>query len=330
MYEWIKGYNLVEYSGQAERMDFGGHESFHMERLELESPPVGMTAAAQYFIAQQAWLSDDFQQMIPADNANIRELILAEVAPHFTDVKQVIREGNIETIYLQELKPESRQLFVDTHTGILPVLEDLYRHHDIRDSFSGVKRKIVNYVVDPAALEPYETPGTETLQALLNAYLELPDGEYALMPLGWKFDDHLQNSSALRFFAGWAPHLMLGVDADTDEVIILHMSGKEFTREVLLNSARPKPPRRRGSYLYVDTGHALVNVIDLSRQSHIKAWNELKDVKVYQLPEGMDFTDFNHETAEPLPAGIAFLYDQDSLQSMIGRVNQELEDFGGP
>ncbi len=52
-----------------------------------------------------------------------------------------------------------------------------------------------------------------------------------------------------------------------------------------------------------------MNVIDLSRQSHIKAWNELKDVKVYELPEGMDFTDFNHETAEPIPTGISFLYD---------------------
>ncbi|MEC0167535.1 hypothetical protein [Paenibacillus graminis] len=89
MYEWIKGYNLVEYTAQAERLDFLEHENFHMERLELESPPAGMTAAAQYFIVQHAWLSDDFQQMIPADNASIRELILTEVAPHFADVKQV-------------------------------------------------------------------------------------------------------------------------------------------------------------------------------------------------------------------------------------------------
>ncbi|MNW61960.1 hypothetical protein D3C74_400570 [compost metagenome] len=72
-----------------------------------------------------------------------------------------------------------------------------------------------------------------------------------------------------------------------------------------------------------------MNVIDLSRQSHIKAWNELKDVKVYQLPEGMDFEEFDHEMVEPFPAGIGFFYDQDSIQSMIGRVNQELEDFGG-
>lgn len=45
---------------------------------------------------------------------------------------------------------------------------------------------------------------------------------------------------------------------------------------------------------------------------------------MYPLPEGMDFNGFNHETAEPLPEGIGFFFDEDSLRAMIDRVNQEL------
>ncbi|OKP98281.1 hypothetical protein [Paenibacillus sp. P46E] len=327
MVEWIKGYSRVEYSEQAERLDFGKDSSFRMEKMELESSPSGMTAAAQYFIAQNAWLSDDFRQNIPAHNENIRELILAEIAPHFANVRQCVREGSVEMIYLQELKTESRQRFGETQTGILPVLEDLYRHHDISDRFNGVKRTIINYMVNKDALEPYEVPDTETLQALLSSYLDLPDVEYSVMPLGWLFDENLRYSEALRFFAGFVPHLMLGVDEDTGEVILLQMSGKEFARKVLLNSARPQPPRRKDSHLYVDMGYRVVYAIDLSGQYPVSNWQELTEKQAYWLKESMNFNDFNHETAEPVPANIGFFYDQDSIQSIVDRINQELEDI---
>ncbi|MNC40487.1 hypothetical protein D3C76_204630 [compost metagenome] len=45
MYEWIKNYSLVEYSDRVERLDFREGSRFHMERLKLESPSSGMTAA---------------------------------------------------------------------------------------------------------------------------------------------------------------------------------------------------------------------------------------------------------------------------------------------
>ncbi|OKP88452.1 hypothetical protein [Paenibacillus sp. P32E] len=328
MYEWIKGYSRVEYSEQAERLDFGKRSSFRMEKMELESSPSGMTAAAQYFTAGNAWLSEVYRIGIPAQDERIRQLILTEIAPHFADVKQCIREGSVETIYLQELKPESRQLFGDTQTGILPVLEDLYRHHDMSDRISGGKRTIINYMVNPDALEPYEAPDTETLQNLLKiAYSDLPDGEYNVMPLGWFFDENLRHSAALRFFAGFVPHLMLRVDEDTGEVILLQMSGKEFARKVLLNSARPQPPRRKDSHLYVDMGHRVVYAIDLSGQYPVSNWQELTEKQAYWLKEGMNFNDFNHETAEPVPANIGFFYDQDSIQSIVDRINQELEDI---
>ncbi|MNO07001.1 hypothetical protein D3C81_2290300 [compost metagenome] len=48
---------------------------------------------------------------------------------------------------------------------------------------------------------------------------------------------------------------------------------------------------------------------------------------MYQLPEGMDLEEFDHEMVEPFPAGIGFFYDEDSLRSMIDRVNQELKDI---
>lgn len=53
-----------------------------------------------------------------------------EVAPHFLDVKLCVKEGEIETIYMRHVRPESKALLDSVQTGILPVMEDLYRHRD--------------------------------------------------------------------------------------------------------------------------------------------------------------------------------------------------------
>ncbi|WP_054939926.1 hypothetical protein [Paenibacillus ihuae] len=325
MFEWIQDYSTLAYSSKQERMKFDEDSRFEMKRIMTEDP-TGMSALGQYFTAASVWLSVEFTVAIPVLDEEVRERIMQEVAPHFAEVKQVVRKGRIETVYLRQLKPGSVKLFDENKAGILPVMKDLYRHHEVGDRYAGRKRSLVHYNVKTAVLEPYRESESVELQALLHtAYFGAEVTEFGLLPLGWQFDDSLKHSVALRFLAGFAPSLTITVDRDTNEVIMLHMSQEELIHKLNLKSAQPQPPRRMGDHLYLDIGHGLVYVVNLRGQPPVKDRKGFQDAEVYFWAEGSEFTDFNHETAERIPEGRGLFIDEDSLQGMIDAVNRELQ-----
>ncbi len=301
MFEWIQDYSSLTYCSKQERMKFDDNSRFEMKRM-MTDDPTEMSALGQYFTAASVWLSVDFTVAIPVLDEEVRERIMQEVAPHFAEVKQVVRKGRIETVYLRQLKPGSVKLFNDNQAGILPVMKDLYRHHDIGDRYAGRKRELVHYTVKVNALEPYEEDGAGELQALLRkAFFGEEVTDFGLLPLGWQFDDSLRHSLALRFLAGFAPNLTITVDQDTNEVVLLHLSQKELIHTLNLKSAQPQPPRRMGDHLYLDIGRGLVYVVNLREQPPVtdrKDWKGFQDAAVYFLAERREYADFNHERAE--------------------------------
>ena len=325
MFEWIQNYSALAYSSKQERMNFDDDNSrFEMNRI-MTDEPTEMSALGQYFTASSVWLSDDFTVVIPMLDEEVQDRVMQEVAPHFSKVKQLVRKGRMESLYLQHMKPESVKLFNENQAGILPVMKDLHRHRDNGDRFSGHKRNLVYYTVKVNVLEPYEEEGAGKLQALLRkAFFGELVTDYGHLPLGWQFDDSLRHSVALRFLAGFAPNLTITVDQDTNEVVMLHLSQKELIHTLDLKSAQPQPPRRRGDHLYLDIGHGLVYVVNLRGQPPVTDRKGFQDAVVYFLAEGSGFADFNHETAERIPEGRGLFFDEESLQAMIDAVNREL------
>lgn len=294
MFEWIQDYSTLAYSSGRERMEFAEHVSADVTRI-LTDDPAGMSALGQYFTAASVWLSGDlnFRVGIPVHNEEVRERVMNEVAPHFAEVKQWARKGRIETVYLQHLKPGSIKLFDENKAGILLVMKDLYRHHDIGDRYTGHKRKLIHYTVKVDALEPYEEEGAGELQALLRkAFFGEVVTDFGHLPLGWQFDDSLRHSVALRFLAGFAPNLTITVDQGTNEVVMLHLSQKELIHTLNLKSAQPQPPRRMGDHLYLDIGRGLVYVVNLREQPPVtdrKDWKGFQDAAVYFLAGDSEF-----------------------------------------
>lgn len=330
MYNWIQSYTRLEYCEEEEPFDFGFAAAPPLiDRLEPQEQPAEMTALAQYFIAASVWLSEDMYTSIPLRNEEAVKRVLEEVSPHYAEARQYTIAGRGDEMVLRKLKPASRDLFLATTTCVMPLMKDLYRHHDTSGWRNGVKRAVVNYPVNIKALVPYEAEGIRELQELLRKlYLDPPGEDFGLAPLGWKFEDSLKDSLMLRFLAGFAPHLTLAVDAGTLEVISIHLSQEEFSRPVLLRSGWPKPPRRNGDYLYLDLGRKLVYVVDLSKQAKLENWADLhEEARVYHiLPDG-DFARFNHLTAEPKPAGVGLFFDTNTIGRMLETINLELESF---
>ncbi|MEK3916305.1 hypothetical protein [Paenibacillus sp. FSL H7-0331] len=65
-------------------------------------------------------------------------------------------QGEIEMVYKQHVRPESKKLFADVKTNVLPVMQDLYRHHDIGEWHHEGRRKLLYYTVNVSALKPYD------------------------------------------------------------------------------------------------------------------------------------------------------------------------------
>ncbi|QWU13615.1 hypothetical protein SAMN04487895_103292 [Paenibacillus sophorae] len=325
MYDWINKRSLVEYIAQEEQMEFE-HKDFRFEKIVTENTPDGITSLAQFFMVGSIWLADNYRIGIPVQDEDVLKLVMSEVAPHFIDVKQCVALGSVKEIYMQNVKPGSRMLFAMAKNGVLPVMGDLYRHHDLSERYIGRKRNVLHYTVNGSALQPYPIPDASALRTVLQkAYFDRNE-PYVLLPTGWTFDDSLRDSAALRFFAGFVPCLSLVIDADSNEVITLHLSREESRHQIRLNSARPNPPRRNKDHLYLDIGRGLVYVINLTGQSPILNWDELKESTIYRLPKDQKYAEFDHEYGERLPEGRGLFFGEEWVHAMIDTVNRELKD----
>jgi hypothetical protein len=324
MYEWIKDRCLLEYSAKQERFELGRLTGFYKNRLTMDKPPSGMTVLGQYFIASSVLDDESFAQVIPVQDEEFRAILMEQVAPHFKVVREAGHEGVIESLFLEQLRPESKILFEETKTGILPVIQDLYRHKDMSSHYHGGKRQLIHYPVNLKLLKPYDAPDVQELKTLLRKFYFKSGGESSLMPVGWMFEDSLRDSALLRFLAGFVPHVTMLVDADSNEVVLLRMGENELSHTLELNSAKPQPPRRHNNYLYLDMGIGLVFVVDLAGQPPVEDWNDLRAKQGYYLPEDSDFADFDHETAAPIPEGIGLFFDSDFTKAMVEAVNREL------
>ncbi|AIQ12805.1 hypothetical protein [Paenibacillus durus] len=323
MYDWINKRSLVEYIAQEDQMEFE-HKDFRFEKIVTESTPGDITSLAQFFMAGSIWLNDNFQIGIPVHDEEVLKLVVSEVAPHFKEVKQCMAQGEVNVIYMKNVKPGSKMLFASAKNGVLPVMADLYRHRDLSNWYIGRKRNVLHYTVNGNALQSYSIPGTSALRTVLEKAFWGRDEPYVLLPTGWIFDDSLRDSAALRFFAGFVPCLTLVIDADSNEVITLQLSREESRHQIRLNSARPNPPRRNKDHLYLDIGRGLVYVINLAGQSPILNWDELKESTIYSLSKNQKYAEFDHEHGVSLPEGRGLFFSEEWVQAMIDTVNREL------
>jgi hypothetical protein len=321
MLDLIKPYNLIEYRRE-EYLDLAHHD-FRIERIDTLSQPVSrMTALGQYFTAACIWLSDQMMIELPAPDDEIKSLILDQVAPHFTEIKMVVAEKEGETIRLQHIKPESKLLFNQADTGAMPIVRDLYRHRGIDQWQQQFKRTLVKFSVDTSKLKPSFTEDLQDLTLLLTrAFLE-PGEEYTLMPLGWVLDDQLQESAALLFFASIFPFVSLEVDAATNEIILLQLSKKPFTHQVILREEEANQTRIVDSFLYLYLDRGLVYVVDMSGQAAVEDLKDLKHCTLYQMGAEQRFASFDHWRSERVPDGIGLLFDKDTISLLVDTVNR--------
>lgn len=345
MYAWLKNYSELEFEPERPLQRFNSGSALPQINWEkVETPPVEqMSLIGQFFTVNSAWLGDDIQLSATCRLEQSRKIMMEEVAPHFTKVMEGEEEegprdeGIRWNLSFKQLKPESAELFEQTSTAVMPLIEDLYRHRNFEDSYmrKGREQPPIRFRVDPAQLEPCSTSLLTELaplkEFLLITFFDKRDPpEYALMPLGWTLDDDLKHSLALRFFASFVPTLELYVDAQTRQVDFVLMSFSPMKQVLKLNQPKPDAPRVYHDHLYYDIGQELVMVVDLhaaeqkAKTEKLTAWEQVESQSVYLRDEGVAFEQFDHEENGEVLEGFCFLYNQTTLNRMLNTVLLEL------
>ncbi|WP_046215600.1 hypothetical protein [Paenibacillus wulumuqiensis] len=232
LYPWLKNYTVIQYVQQPATTEV---QALDWQDVPLadEQTPEGMTALAQYFAAHSMWLGAISRIRIQAGPPEMQHMLHREVLPHFEHTKQHLIGDQVESFSMYRLWPQSREWFEQTSTAALPIVRDLYRHHDSEEWYRDGRHGMLYYLVDTEQIEPYDEDELEHLRQLIRcSYLEQGDS-YAVTPLGWQLEDSLRHSVALRFLASITPFVRLCVDGGTGRIILIELFQSEPAHPVL-------------------------------------------------------------------------------------------------
>lgn len=323
MFDWIKGYSLIEVQDETE-YDLTDHR-FQMDKLDAVATTTRMTALGQYYVEATIRLSEHMVIDIPVPDEESRRLVLEQIAPHYARVHRVRVAGETEVIRMQELRPEAKVMSKHTHTAVLPLIEDIYRHPIVQEQPRQGIRNLLYYTIANDKLTPYnpmERHELDDLQELLTrAFLRSGSG-FNMAPVGWTFDANLPQSIALRFYSSFIPVTTVCVDADTAEIVMLQFTNQPIKHPVVITREEFGQTRRVDSFLYYYLSGGLVYVIDLQDQPPIEHWAELKSCTLFRMGADIRFSQFDHASGEQVREGLSLLFDQDTRRTIIETINQ--------
>lgn len=330
MFDWLKPYSLIEFR-EEERRTFPPDRYRFGKKETVEKTADNMTALGQYFTAAAMAMGlseQEYEHMVvdlPAPDEDIKRLILTEIAPHFTQVQQNVEVDNTPLIRMQGLRREAKPLFARTVTEALPIIQDLYRQPGRQEQQYKERRTILHYPVNTGRLKPYEPERPEELEGLKNlltkAFIE-SGKEFNIVPSGWRFDEELCESPALRFLGSFVPAIGLYVDDNTCEVVMLQLARQDMKHPIILRKEKPGQTRIKDSFLYFYISGGLVYVIDLRDQTPVEQWEDLKSCLLFHLDPDTRFSEFDHTSSVQVREGISLLFSLDTIRGMVETVNR--------
>ncbi|MFS0555106.1 hypothetical protein [Brevibacillus sp. 179-C9.3 HS] len=195
-----------------------------IRRVESTLEPHEMSEVCQLFAAYSVITGMDAMSQFPTPNEVAKNLILTEIVPHYTDVKEIYYDGVLQRINVHGIEPSSRKIIQDKlFQGIYPVVTDLYRSKNLNLATS--TREVKYYRVRKEAIRPLYTRETEKVGYFFQHTFFAESGSVFLAPTGWTFENELRESFAIRTFCVFARSLILVVDTQDNCVIGLDIYG---------------------------------------------------------------------------------------------------------
>lgn len=198
----------------AREMRFSGTE-------RLTSPDVqnDMSLLGQFFVAPRVLIDGRTPVQIPLFDNEIREIVLQEIAPHFTSCKIMHFQGETKTIgLLTGVKPSSQELFLQLRKeGCLhPVIADLFR--DGKPTDESIPSAYTLCEINKESVGVSEPKGFSELWSFFCNTTIKEEGHFTAVPIGWEFGEHLTNSLYVQALNAVSSHIRMYVDTESQRV----------------------------------------------------------------------------------------------------------------
>lgn len=337
MFDWMKRYNKVEYLDRPNPLELGRMHRLipaeepasngvirpqairSVETVESPELPERLTETAIWFTAMAVWGADD-SLALPAYSESAVRLIMEQVAPCFRNVRRLGGPGSGQ-ILLQSIRPEISETLERSSSGLIEVVKDLYRQPSRKQTDAAAS--LLTYTLDMETLDPIAAEGQAELKTLLQE-LYFDAGETCLLtPSGWRFEEALGLSPALRFLAGIASEIQLLADGATGEILVIALSGTSVKRPILRGSARAGSVRIHKESLYFHNGGGMVYAANLREQLPVRSLEEIHDGAYYLMNLSQTFEEFDPACCRQIPGTVSIAVSGEA--SLLRTLNDEIE-----
>ncbi|WP_429464764.1 hypothetical protein [Neobacillus sp. B4I6] len=227
-FEWIEELNEEQFDSLFEDCDDDGE--LHINRLTYktinsENRLNEMSEICFLYAAPDAIFEDHhfalvFQDVTPW----VLEIIMKEMVPHYKVVKELYIEEKFKEIHLSELKDESKELAKGLISQrFYPVVTDLYRNNQSEDSIGGC---IQYFLIKKEDVTPLFFKETERIHQFMKNNNFQNNKPFVITPYGWKLDENLKDSIAIRSFYSFAKKIVLVVNTFDDSVRAIFIFGE--------------------------------------------------------------------------------------------------------
>jgi hypothetical protein len=213
--------NWYKIISEPERIELPEEEMLfsHTERLTSPHEVNEMGLIGQFFVAPRVLIDSQSPVQIPIFEPRDREIVLHEVAPHFTSCKIMHFQGETKTIgILTGVKPTSQDLFLRLRNEgrLHPLVADLFRDEKPRSGSTPMVHTL--YEINKESLGFTEPEGFRELWDFIYNSFVKEEGHITVIPTGWEFGEPLTESLYLRALNTVCSHISLYVDSESNRV----------------------------------------------------------------------------------------------------------------
>jgi hypothetical protein len=218
VYEWLKEIEEPIFPYKEETGDL------KIQRVHSNTSLSKLSPVCQMFASVNVIFKLDFLSSFPAPNDLALNIILNEIAPHYSEVRKIFIDEKLVEINVRYLKAESEQMLNDSLSyGINPIVSDLYRNMEY--NISAYPRELKYYIVIKEKIKQKVLNGTEELKEFLRCSFFAKNGLLSLIPSGWFLDDTLKESVTLQSISTFAKQIILVVNENDNRVIAIDIYG---------------------------------------------------------------------------------------------------------
>jgi len=171
-----------------------------------------LTFEHQYVVAPLVLRDPRTHVGIPVPDEKTVDHVKESIAPHFNRCLLFYEDDVPVAFTLSELKDTSRTQFQDlvVTKSLHPVIHDIYQRNGVAPDLSTFREKPVIYQISNEALTGNEIEG-EQLKKFLQITTMAAYGSTSILPIGWKFGEHIKQSVYLKFLSSFCSEIYLYV-----------------------------------------------------------------------------------------------------------------------